>query len=157
MSYFLRTTRWTWISEITKAPSKSSGHDSRPWTRLSTRDPNPTWFLWRRYVDLQRWPLQRYNEGWKSVSWWNTRVRLYLIDIQSNANFDCMKIRFRYLTPRLQITPKDLIGTSFANPTCLHFICSPSRAAAILSEVRPIKGWDPITIYEPIPVSTSLE
>ncbi|KAI0092828.1 Ribokinase-like protein [Irpex rosettiformis] len=58
---------------------------------------------------------------------------------------------FRYLNPRLRITPNDLSGTSFEKPTCLHFICSPSRASAILSEVRPVEGWNPVTIYEPIP------
>ncbi|KAI0763271.1 Ribokinase-like protein [Irpex lacteus] len=58
---------------------------------------------------------------------------------------------FKYLTPRVRITPSDLTNTPFENPTCLHFICSPSRASAILSEVRPVQGWDPITIYEPIP------
>lgn len=34
----------------------------------------------------------------------------------------------------------------------LHFICSPFRAASIISEVREIEGWLPTTIYEPIPV-----
>ncbi|KAF7800009.1 hypothetical protein EIP86_011252 [Pleurotus ostreatoroseus] len=58
---------------------------------------------------------------------------------------------FRYLTPRVRITPKDLIGTDFDLPKMLHFICSPSRAAIILSEVRERSGWRPITIYEPIP------
>jgi len=35
----------------------------------------------------------------------------------------------------------------------LHFICSPSRAASILSEVQEVDGWFPTTIYEPIPDS----
>ncbi|KAH9179974.1 Ribokinase-like protein [Lactarius sanguifluus] len=48
---------------------------------------------------------------------------------------------FQYLTPRLRIAPRDLIGTSLSRPTTLHFICSPTRAA----------NWSPISVYEPIP------
>ncbi|EPQ59546.1 Ribokinase-like protein [Gloeophyllum trabeum ATCC 11539] len=58
---------------------------------------------------------------------------------------------FKYLTSRIRITPRDLAGTRLAHPTALHFICSPSRAAVITSEVHAEPGWDPITIYEPIP------
>ncbi|KAF8164977.1 Ribokinase-like protein [Crassisporium funariophilum] len=56
---------------------------------------------------------------------------------------------FKYITPRIRLTPKDLEGTKLAKPKILHFICSPSRASAIMSEVT--GGWEPITIYEPIP------
>ncbi|TFK76126.1 Ribokinase-like protein [Pluteus cervinus] len=58
---------------------------------------------------------------------------------------------FRYLTPRTRITPRDLEGTRLEKPEFLHFICSPSRALAIMSEVQSIQGWNPTTIYEPIP------
>jgi len=58
---------------------------------------------------------------------------------------------FGYLTPRIRITPGDLTNTKLARPTTLHFICSPSRAVNILSEVRDIEGWHPTAIYEPIP------
>ncbi|KIM91056.1 hypothetical protein PILCRDRAFT_765050 [Piloderma croceum F 1598] len=58
---------------------------------------------------------------------------------------------FSYLTPRIRITPKDLTNTKLAQPSILHFICSPTRAASILSDVREIDGWFPTTIYEPIP------
>ncbi|KAI0699403.1 Ribokinase-like protein [Cytidiella melzeri] len=58
---------------------------------------------------------------------------------------------FQYLTPRVRITPKDLANTPYERPATLHFICSPARAATILSEVRAVEGWSPITIYEPIP------
>ncbi|KAI0080739.1 Ribokinase-like protein [Panus rudis PR-1116 ss-1] len=58
---------------------------------------------------------------------------------------------FQYLTPRIRITPRDLEGTKLERPTCLHFICSPSRAVEIMSEVHAVKGWHPITIFEPIP------
>ncbi|KAI0069038.1 Ribokinase-like protein [Artomyces pyxidatus] len=58
---------------------------------------------------------------------------------------------FQYLTPRVRITPRDLTDTPLAFPATLHFICSPSRAAVIASEIKEISSWAPITIYEPIP------
>jgi hypothetical protein len=59
---------------------------------------------------------------------------------------------FQYLTPRLRITPRDLLGTSLSHPATIHFICSPTRAAVIMSQVAEDEGWSPISIYEPIPV-----
>ena len=64
------------------------------------------------------------------------------------------EIRFEYTTPRIRITPKDLEGTRLANAKTLHFICSPTRALAIMSEVE--EGWEPTTIYEPIPVCSAI-
>ncbi|KAI0721829.1 Ribokinase-like protein [Cerioporus squamosus] len=58
---------------------------------------------------------------------------------------------FEYLTPRLRITPRDLMETKLSHPRVLHFICSPTRAGAIMSEVKQIETWNPITVYEPIP------
>ncbi|KAJ6599288.1 Ribokinase-like protein [Mycena vulgaris] len=58
---------------------------------------------------------------------------------------------FAYVTPRIRITPRDLQGTRLEKSTTLHFICSPSRASAIMSEVQPIPDWNPTIIYEPIP------
>ncbi|KAK7695647.1 hypothetical protein QCA50_000283 [Cerrena zonata] len=58
---------------------------------------------------------------------------------------------FEYLTPRRRITPRDLEGTTLARPVILHFICSPTRANAIMSEVLEIPEWTPKAIYEPIP------
>jgi hypothetical protein len=60
--------------------------------------------------------------------------------------------RFEYLSPRIRLTPRDLTSTKLERPRILHFICSPSRASDIMSEVDMVKGWSPITIYEPIPV-----
>jgi len=57
---------------------------------------------------------------------------------------------FEYLTPRIRLTPRDLTSTKLERPRMLHFICSPSRALNIVSE---IEGWSPTTIYEPIPYS----
>ncbi|KAI0663092.1 Ribokinase-like protein [Cubamyces menziesii] len=58
---------------------------------------------------------------------------------------------FDYLTPRIRITPHDLEGTKLARPRIIHFICSPSRALAIMSGVKQDPDWRPITVYEPIP------
>ncbi|OBZ76786.1 Uncharacterized protein C16C9.01c [Grifola frondosa] len=58
---------------------------------------------------------------------------------------------FEYLTPRIRITPHDLMNTKLEQPAVLHFICSPVRAATIISEVQGYPGWKPITVYEPIP------
>ncbi|KAJ3803113.1 Ribokinase-like protein [Lentinula aff. detonsa] len=58
---------------------------------------------------------------------------------------------FEYLTPRIRITPRDLSNTKLDRPKMLHFICSPARAFAILSEAKEQEEWSPITIYEPIP------
>ncbi|TBU48442.1 Ribokinase-like protein [Dichomitus squalens] len=58
---------------------------------------------------------------------------------------------FEYLTPRVRITPRDLSNTKLAQPDIIHFICSPSRAAAIISDIEQEEGWSPTTVYEPIP------
>ncbi|KAF8450784.1 Ribokinase-like protein [Boletus edulis BED1] len=54
---------------------------------------------------------------------------------------------FEYLTPRLRLSPRDLRCTRLARPATLHFICSPTRALQVISEV----DWNPTIIYEPIP------
>lgn len=60
---------------------------------------------------------------------------------------------FKYLTDRIRITPRDLEGTRLCRPHLLHFICSPTRAKQILTEVEDVTDWNPTTIYEPIPDS----
>ncbi|OJA15306.1 hypothetical protein AZE42_00950 [Rhizopogon vesiculosus] len=59
---------------------------------------------------------------------------------------------FEYITPRIRLTPHDLAGTRLSRPASVHFICSPKRALQILSEIQEIEGWNPTTIFEPIPV-----
>ncbi|KAG8777206.1 hypothetical protein FRC15_011473 [Serendipita sp. 397] len=56
---------------------------------------------------------------------------------------------FEYITPRLRITPKDY--ALHQRGRYLHFICSPKRAKEIMTEVKEIPDWDPVTIFEPIP------
>ena len=63
--------------------------------------------------------------------------------------------RFQYLTARVHITPRDLDGTRLSWPRAIHFICSPLRAAVIMSQVHEIGNWVPVTIYEPIPICIS--
>jgi len=63
-----------------------------------------------------------------------------------------MPISFEYMTQRIRITPRDLCDTKLARPPVLHFICSPSRASAIVADVQEVHEWVPMTIYEPIPV-----
>lgn len=63
------------------------------------------------------------------------------------------EVRFEYTTPRIRITPNDFKGTPLEKAKILHFICSPSRTSAIMSEVE--DGWKPLTVYEPIPVRHS--
>lgn len=60
--------------------------------------------------------------------------------------------RFRYLTPRIRLTPTDLRGTRLENPSTLHFICSPARASTIMQEILAVPDWRPLTLFEPIPV-----
>ncbi|CAE6522159.1 unnamed protein product [Rhizoctonia solani] len=61
---------------------------------------------------------------------------------------------FDYLTPRIRLTPKDLLGTPLESPRQIHFVCSPTRAAQIMHDVDTFgpKDWEPFTIYEPIPI-----
>ncbi|KAI6035433.1 Ribokinase-like protein [Pisolithus orientalis] len=49
------------------------------------------------------------------------------------------------------LTPRDLHETRFAWPRALHFICSPTRALEIISEVEQVDRWEPTMIFEPIP------
>ncbi|KIP12869.1 hypothetical protein PHLGIDRAFT_20867 [Phlebiopsis gigantea 11061_1 CR5-6] len=58
---------------------------------------------------------------------------------------------FRYLNPKLRLTPRDLWNTVYEQPANVHFICSPTRAIAIVYEIQATAGWTPTTIYEPIP------
>jgi len=58
---------------------------------------------------------------------------------------------FQYLTPKWRIAPRDLLDTSLFRSATLHFICSPTRAAVIMSQVAEVEDWSPISVYEPIP------
>ncbi|KAG8795133.1 hypothetical protein FRC12_017635 [Ceratobasidium sp. 428] len=61
---------------------------------------------------------------------------------------------FDYLTPRIRLTPKDLLGTPLESPRQIHFVCSPARASQIIhdADTYGTADWAPFTIYEPIPI-----
>ncbi|GAA5831768.1 hypothetical protein JCM5353_006629 [Sporobolomyces roseus] len=57
---------------------------------------------------------------------------------------------FKYLTPRTRLEPIDL-PTSFHSSQFLHFVCSPTRALVIQSQISQMSNWRPSLVYEPIP------
>lgn len=64
---------------------------------------------------------------------------------------------YEYITgPRIQLSPRDLIGTEMDRSKSLHFCCSPARAKDITDQVKLVDGWHPTTIWEPLPVSSPL-
>ena len=86
---------------------------------------------------------------------WVSHIPLYArLSSRSSSLTRLFFSSFQYLTPRIRITPRDLTDTPLFRPTALHFICSPSRAAVIMSQVAEVEGWSPVSIYEPIPVRT---
>lgn len=64
---------------------------------------------------------------------------------------------FQYLTPRARISPVQLPDTPFGAkaPSYVHFVCSPLRAAEIVSELDALDFVQCGKIWEPMPVSTS--
>jgi hypothetical protein len=72
----------------------------------------------------------------------------------STSRCSCSSIivitRFEYLTPRIQLTPRDFVNTKLARARALHLICASSRAASIVAEVHGVPGWTPEIIYEPV-------
>ncbi|BGP16580.1 hypothetical protein JCM10213v2_004582 [Rhodosporidiobolus nylandii] len=61
---------------------------------------------------------------------------------------------FEYLTPRTRLEPKDL-PAPLRTSNYLHFVCSPTRALVIHSQLQPplnpTPSWQPKLVYEPIP------
>ncbi|GAA6000030.1 hypothetical protein JCM10207_006020 [Rhodosporidiobolus poonsookiae] len=61
---------------------------------------------------------------------------------------------FEYLTPRTRLEPKDL-PAPLRTSSYLHFVCSPTRALVIHSQLQPplnaTPTWRPKLVYEPIP------
>lgn len=58
---------------------------------------------------------------------------------------------FQYLNPRRRLEPIDLPPT-LLDAHFLHFVCSPSRALIIHSQLAPL-AFSPALVYEPIPDS----
>ncbi|GAA5981717.1 hypothetical protein JCM11641_004224 [Rhodosporidiobolus odoratus] len=61
---------------------------------------------------------------------------------------------FEYLTPRTRLEPIDL-PAPLRTSEYLHFVCSPTRALVIHSQLQPpvnsTPSWRPKLVYEPIP------
>lgn len=95
--------------------------------------------------DIER-SLVHYGE-----SMWAFRSRAANVTTRALNSYRGEHRNFEYLTPRIRITPNDLPSLKISKPTTLHFICSPTRASEIVSEVRQVANWSPITIFEPIP------
>jgi hypothetical protein len=136
-----RTRSEWWLTEGTTSHHPSKPNYKNMAHRCGCIGTNPTTLL------LVRSTLTGViTEG--TISSWLRSI--YLVVYWGNLDFS-----FEYITPKIRITIRDLKDTRLARPTTLHFICSPSRAATVLSEIKDIDGWFPITIYEPIPVCAS--
>ncbi|SGY93697.1 BQ5605_C037g11604 [Microbotryum silenes-dioicae] len=59
---------------------------------------------------------------------------------------------FKYLTPRIRLDPS-VLPPRLRSAHSLHFVCSPSRALEIISQLEPTPTYPvrPLTFYEPIP------
>ncbi|KAG0705445.1 Ribokinase-like protein [Suillus ampliporus] len=82
---------------------------------------------------------------------WHFRDDLNRVTTRSMNSYRGEYRGFEYITPRIRLTPRDLVGTRLMRPASVHFICSPKRAHEIISEIQGIEGWNPTTIFEPIP------
>ncbi|KAK6343470.1 hypothetical protein TWF730_011059 [Orbilia blumenaviensis] len=60
---------------------------------------------------------------------------------------------FRYLTPKLRLTPDDLANTPLIDSLSFHLICSPSRCLEIINSISLLRSSpkEPILIWEPVP------
>ncbi|GAA5862695.1 hypothetical protein JCM8547_003515 [Rhodosporidiobolus lusitaniae] len=67
---------------------------------------------------------------------------------------------FEYLTPRTRLEPRDL-PSRLRTSSYLHFVCSPTRALVIHSQLLPpfnsTPSWRPKLVYEPIPDRCTLD
>ncbi|SCV72015.1 BQ2448_4709 [Microbotryum intermedium] len=59
---------------------------------------------------------------------------------------------FKYLTPRIRLDPS-ILSPRLRSTRSLHFVCSPTRALEIVSQLTPTSTYPtrPMTFYEPIP------
>lgn len=82
---------------------------------------------------------------------WHFRDDLNRVTTRSRNSYRGEYRGFEYITPRIRLTPCDLERTRLTRPASVHFICSPTRALQIISEIQEIQGWNPTAIFEPIP------
>jgi sugar/nucleoside kinase (ribokinase family) len=82
---------------------------------------------------------------------WHFRDDINRVTTRSRNSYRGEHRGFEYITPRIRLTPRDLERARLTRPASVHFICSPTRALQIISEIQEIEGWNPTTIFEPIP------
>ncbi|KAG2152948.1 Ribokinase-like protein [Suillus clintonianus] len=82
---------------------------------------------------------------------WHFRDDMNRVTTRSMNSYRGEYRGFEYTTPRIRLTPRDLDSTRLTRPASVHFICSPTRALQIISEIQEIEGWNPTAIFEPIP------
>lgn len=82
---------------------------------------------------------------------WHFRDDINRVTTRSRNSYRGEYRGFEYITPRIRLTPRDLERARLTRPASVHFICSPTRALQIISEIQEIEGWNPTTIFEPIP------
>ncbi|KAK6525805.1 hypothetical protein TWF281_010848 [Arthrobotrys megalospora] len=60
---------------------------------------------------------------------------------------------FKYLTPKLRLTPDDFTNTSLINSLSFHLICSPDRCNDIVNSLSSLRSnsKEPVLIWEPVP------
>ncbi|RVD89742.1 uncharacterized protein DFL_000735 [Arthrobotrys flagrans] len=60
---------------------------------------------------------------------------------------------FKYLTPRLRLTPDDFANTPLINSLSFHLICSPGRCRDIINSLSSLRSSskEPILLWEPVP------
>lgn len=122
------------------------GQDFPPWMQNALDSYGRDMWLFR---DHENW------ETTKAVNIYRGDFRGLAFNVRLKPHHLITLVRcnsFAHLTPRIRLTPKDLLNTHMETPTYLHFICSPKRANEILSEVDEFDGWNPRCVYEPIPV-----
>ena len=137
----------TVINQCSQASLQSTWNDcgQRAWFPHRHRKNTPG--IWVRNVDVQIPTRSSHNASSQFLSRRAQKVRNLSTCLHWLRD---SVISFEYKTPRIRLTPADLEGTKMAKPKMLHFVCSPSRALSIISEFN--ATWEPITIYEPIPV-----
>ncbi|KAG2118961.1 Ribokinase-like protein [Suillus discolor] len=82
---------------------------------------------------------------------WHFRDDTNRLTTRSRNSYKGQFRGFEYITPRIRLTPRDLERTRLTRPASVHFICSPTRALQIVSEIQEVEEWNPTTIFEPIP------
>ncbi|KAK6507616.1 hypothetical protein TWF481_006042 [Arthrobotrys musiformis] len=89
---------------------------------------------WSTSLILRETPERKTTRGWNSYG---------------PADFRS----FKYLTPKLRLTPDDFINTPLINSLSFHLICSPGRCKEIVNSLFSSRSSpeEPILLWEPVP------